>query len=539
MPQFRNLPTCCLLVAFLLAAGCAADGNRAADDPPRGLSLLHMNDTYRIGPVENGSAGGFGRVASVTRDLLAEGRDVRLTHAGDFLFPSLESQVWGGMQMVEALNFLDGLAPLYVTVGNHETDPRSAEFLVRAVGESQFDWLGDNVRFETGVPAVDDALHSQFTFEYAGHTVGVFALTLTGEDGGNERDYAPVTGDYMAAAERAIRALTAKGAGFIIGLTHLHLWEDEEVAALKARYPQFRLILGGHEHEPEYLAATGTRAAVMKGGSNARTIWRIDIGVGPDGELRVENQALLRLDENIASDPDYDIIEHKWRDRLLEKFPFLTARVGVATAPMDAREVTIRNRESAWGDFIVDQMRGAFGEPPADLAFLNSGTLRLDDYVAGDIHFEDIGRTFGFSSRLRYLRLTGREFRTVLEAGYRGFAPSQGYFPQVSGFRVCVDRGRPEGERIVSLQVPGDGGWQEIEPERSYAVVVPDYLYRGGDGYRFPDGRDASRPASELKYLVLDGIMRAQANGETVGTPVDPENPRIVVLASPGAACFP
>jgi 2',3'-cyclic-nucleotide 2'-phosphodiesterase (5'-nucleotidase family) len=137
------------------------------------------------------------------------------------------------------------------------------------------------------------------------------------------------------------------------------------------------------------------------------------------------------------------------------------------------------------------------------------------------------------------MMMTGEEFRSVLEAGYRGAGPSKGYFPQVSGFRVCVDRSRPEGERIVSLQVPDDGSWQEIAAEHEYGVVVPDFLYRGGDGYVFPQGREASRPGSELVYLVLDAVINAQAEGRAIGAHVDPANPRIVILESPDQSCWP
>jgi 5'-nucleotidase/UDP-sugar diphosphatase len=247
---------------------------------------------------------------------------------------------------------------------------------------------------------------------------------------------------------------------------------------------------------------------------------------------------MIDIDTTIAADADYALLEDKWRNRLLERFPFLTATVGEAAVPLDSREVTVRNQESNWGNFIVDQMRGAFGKPVADLAFINGGTLRIDDYIIGDITFEDIGRTFGFSSYLRHMMMTGEEFHSVLEAGYRGTGPSKGYFPQVSGFRVCVDRSRPEGERIVSLQVPDDGSWQEIAAEREYGVVVPDFLYRGGDGYAFPQGREASRPGSELVYLVLDAVINAQAEGRAIGAYVDPANPRIVILESPDDPCW-
>ena len=226
----------------------------------------------------------------------------------------------------------------------------------------------------------------------------------------------------------------------------------------------------------------------------------------------------------------------KWRGKLLEVFPFLTARVGAAAVPLDGREVTIRNEESNWGNFVVDQMRGAFGDPRADLAFINSGTLRIDDFIIGEVAFEDIGRTFGYSSYLRYLTLTGAEFRSVMQTGFRGEGPSKGYFPQVSGFRVCVDRSRPEGERIVSLQLPGEDTWAEIQPDREYTVVVPDFLYRGGD--EIPQYRPVSRPGSELVYLVLDAVMNAQAEGRKIGAPVDPNNPRIVILDDPANSCW-
>lgn len=521
--------------AFFIIA-CSATPEELPQVP--GLTFIHLNDTYRVGAVEDGTAGGFGRVVTLVRELQAEGRDVRIVHGGDFLYPSLESQLWSGMQIVDAFNFMDALAPMYVVAGNHEFDPRTADHLIDAVRASDFDWVGDNYRFVTGAADVDSALHEQFMFEAGGRKIGVFGLLLHANEGGNDRDYVPTEPDYFTHAQRAVAALDAAGADLIIGLTHVHMWTDVEIAALRSQYPQFMFIVGGHEHEPEYSELRENRAAVMKGASNARQVWRIDVSFGADGLPAIDAQ-MIDLDETVAPDAEYARIEEKWRTLLLERFPFLTAKVGQAAVPLDAREVTIRNEESNWGNFLVDQMRGAFGKPHADLAFINSGTLRIDDYIIGDITFEDIGRTFFFSSYLRHMTMTGAQFRTVMEAGYRGTGPSKGYFPQVSGFRVCVDRSRPERERIVSLQVPDGEQWREIESRREYGVVVPDFLYRGGDGYSFPTEVEASRPGSELVYLVLDAIINAQAEGRAVGAPVDPENPRIVILEEPGAPCWP
>ena len=536
--MIRNIPLAVACALFVIA--CSATPQEPTRQAPQasGITFLHLNDTYRVGAVEDGTAGGFGRVVTLIRELRAEGRDVRILHGGDFLYPSLESQLWNGMQIVDAFNFMDALAPMYVVSGNHEFDPRTSNHLIEAVSASDFDWLGDNYRFATGVEEVDRALREQFMIEMGGRKIGFFALLLHADDGGNDRDYVPTEPDYFVHAERVIEALDAAGADLIIGVTHLHMWTDLEIAALRAKYPQFMFIVGGHEHEPEYSELREDRAAVMKGASNARRIWRIDVTFDASGSPAITAQ-MIDVDTTIAPDADYAQIEEKWRKRLLERFPFLTAKVGVAAVPLDAREVTVRNEESNWGNFVVDQMRGAFGRPHAELAFINSGTLRIDDYIIGDVTFEDIGRTFGFSSYLRHMTMTGAEFRNVLEAGFRGTGPSKGSFPQVSGFRVCIDRSLPEGDRIVSLQVPDGEHWREMKAEREYSLVVPDFLYRGGDGYAFPQHREATRPGSELVYLVLDAIINAQAAGRAIGAAVDPDNPRIVILGSPDDACWP
>ncbi len=508
----------------------------ACAEEHREFTFVHLNDTYRIGAVEDGTSGGFGRVATLVRELSANGEEVRLTHGGDFLYPSLESQIWDGEQMIDAFNFLDALAPMIVVGGNHEFDKRTPEVLKEAVRQSTFDWVGGNYEFQTGDADVDSTLLPVMFVESNGAKLGFFGLTLHDADGGNARSYVPIDRNYLESAKASIQRLRDAGADAIIGVTHVHMYIDEHVAALKASYPELAFIVGGHEHEPEFSPGTQTKAPVMKGASNARQVWVIRLKLTDDGPF-VESE-LVDIDASIHSDPAYDALHDRWRTALLARFPFLTARVGTAAVPLDGREVTIRNEESNWGNFVVDQMRTAFGREPADLAFLNSGTLRIDDWIADDITFEDIARTFGFSSFNRYLDMRGADFRATLEAGYRGEGPSKGYFPQVSGFRVCVDRRLPDGERIVSLQIPGEAGWDEIGDETIYSVVVSDYLFRGGDGYTFPPEVQASKRGSELKYLVLDAIVRAQAEERAIGEPVDPSNPRMVFLSESRPTCW-
>jgi len=525
------------ILCLVLLSSCATGSSSKTANDSVAVTFIHLNDTYRIDAVEEGRRGGFGRVATLVKALQAQGKEVRILHGGDFLYPSLESQLWDGKQIVEGMNFLDRLAPMYVVPGNHEFDSRSSDSIVARVGESEFDWIADNMRLLTGNTNADQKLQTGFTFSINGKRIGVFALTLHPDHGGNNRDYVEYDDDYMQMAERTIEQFEAQDVDLIIGLTHLHLASDVEIAKLKQSHPKFEFIVGGHEHEVQHFAGDSRSAEVMKGASNARTIWQIDVTFSPNS-TEISSQ-LIEVDQSIEIDSDYQLIATQWRNRLLELIPFLDSTIGYAAVPLDGREASVRNGDSNWGGFIADQMRTAFRDPAADFALVNGGTLRIDDFVAEDITFEDIGRTFGFSSYLRHVTMTGGEFRQTLEAGFRGTGDGKGYFPQISGFRVCVDRSRPDGERIVQMQVPNSHqGWSEVEADRSYSIVVPDFLYRGGDGYDFSAATNVSRPGSELKYLVLDAVIRAQAAGEQIGVPLDPENPRFSMPAPNASSCF-
>ena len=95
---------------FLLQHVRSVHGYSRRVSSSTGLTFIHMNDTYRVADVEDGTRGGFGRLTTVIRQIQAEGRDVRVLHGGDLLSPSMESEIWFGGQMVDALNFIDRIS---------------------------------------------------------------------------------------------------------------------------------------------------------------------------------------------------------------------------------------------------------------------------------------------------------------------------------------------------------------------------------------------------------------------------------------------
>ena len=180
-----------VLVAFLLWSRTEASPRR--DDFKSEVVIIQLNDTYRIDALENGKTGGLGRVATLIKQTQAQNKNVLVVHAGDFIAPSLESKVLHGEQMIDALNYLNKLAPLYAVPGNHEFDKDDSGMVVNAMERSDFDWLGSNVKITTANTATSKTIRDNRIIPAGRLKLGLFALTIHGEHGGGkDQAYAPV-----------------------------------------------------------------------------------------------------------------------------------------------------------------------------------------------------------------------------------------------------------------------------------------------------------------------------------------------------------
>jgi 5'-nucleotidase/UDP-sugar diphosphatase len=500
----------------LSAAALLLSTATAAAAQARSLTVLQLNDVYRIDAVENGKAGGIGRVVTLARQARAAGTDVRVLHAGDAIAPSLESRYFAGLQMIDALNFLHSVAPLVFVPGNHEFDERRPAMIAGAIRASRFPWLAGNVTLATGDSVADRQLGRDTVIVTAsGLRVGIFTLTFL--DG--PRDYARPDSAFVEDAERMIRALESRGVDVIVGLTHLAHETDRTISRLRRRHPKFAWIAGGHEHYRLSDALTDSTALITKGDSNARGIWRVTLTGGRRARAVPE---VVEVDSTIAVDAAYEReVTHAWAARLREKVPFLDETIGRSETRMDASEETVRNTESAWGDWLADQMRTAFPTRPADVAVLNGGAMRIDDAFGDTIRWEHLARTFGFPTRVALVSLRGTDVRGMLERGVSG-GPGEGRFLQVSGVRVRFDRSRPEGERVLDVQVQRGEAWAPLAADSVYVVAVPDYLFGGGDGYTFAQrALESVPPGPDVKYLAFDALTALYARGQAIAPRVE------------------
>lgn len=476
-----------LLLVFALAAPVLPQAGT--------LTVMHFNDDYQLTAVENGKLGGMDRLAGAVRAIRAQEPCTLLLVAGDLISPSVESSILKGAQMIDALNLLrvDAVVP-----GNHEFDYGPDEFRKR-IGESHFPWVAANV-FVTGVRPFPGT-HAYVIRSVCGTAVGIFGL-LTEETVTASSPGATWFGDPVAVARAVVPLLRRAGASRIIALTHMRVDEDE---ALLAAVPEIDLVIGGHEHDP--LTRTVGGRLIAKAGSDAK--WLGVTRVPLRGTPQAAHQ-LLTIDEKTAADPAMAALVKRYSEQFARDMEVV---IGETTAPLDARNQSVRQQESALGNYIADVMRAVMN---ADVAITNGGGIRTNAlFPPGPIKRRDVFAWLPFGNVVVKAAVRGSAIRQALENGVSQWQQVGGRFPQVSGLSFTFNPDRNLGSRVLDVRVGG----QMLQDGTTYTVATNDFMLRGGDGYSmFAGGEVLVNPAGGplMATAVIEAVQRARTIGPRV-----------------------
>jgi 2',3'-cyclic-nucleotide 2'-phosphodiesterase (5'-nucleotidase family) len=496
--------------------------------------ILAVNDVYRIEGVEAGTTGGIARLRTLRRELEREHPDLLVLHAGDLLFPSLLSRTFNGEQMIDTLNDLDGDPGafderMFVVFGNHEFDlvQRSqAGILDRRVEQSQFRWVNGNVVFaagDDGQPLVAAAnLARRWIVESGGIRIGIFGLTIDSR----RPEYAREFLDPLATARELTAELRREGAEVVVALTHLNARDDRRLlATLGSDGPD--LVVGGHEHE--HLACEVGGRLVLKADADARTASVIELTLGSDGKLATAHR-LEPLSGAVAEDCGVRGKVDAW---LARHEGFFCGQQPAGTPPnagsldprclgevlgrsetrLEAEESKIRGSETNLGDWVADRMVEAFAPCGAQVAFVNSGSLRLNqDIPAGAITRRTVEELFAYPAPMYLLRIDGRTLERVAAHAIEGW-PGAGNWLQISGFSFTHDTA---GRAITGVELETAAGRRPLRPDEEILAVTLNYLFDTGgdrDGYTMLDPslvvRNCPVNGKDLKGEVVIPALRA------------------------------
>ncbi|WP_272701634.1 bifunctional metallophosphatase/5'-nucleotidase [Desulfovibrio sp. Fe33] len=528
------------------------------------LTLLHVNDSHsyldasteRIVPQGvpvQARMGGWARLASAVRDVRAGAGNVILLHAGDAVQGGLYFMRYGGrpeMELLDRLEF-DAFAP-----GNHEFD-RGASFLAGMLQYAKVPVVCANLD-ASAVPALAARVRPYTIVERGGDRIGVIGL-LTPETRVISSPGEVQFRDVVHAAALLVRELEARGVNKIVLLTHQGFAEDKRLAA---EVPGVDVVVGGHSHtllgNPGGVEALGLRPeaaypTVVRGADGqdvyvvsawkwGRVLGRLDLSFDEAGRVTgAEGRPVLLLGDSFRRRDDAGrMAELKGADR-----EALLARIGAdpeaAVGPEDpaikeylapfrkgveamnaevigeavlalphirvpgVTETGVRlPRGSLIAPLVCQSMLARFdstGEP-ADIALLNAGGVR-ESVERGAITAGAAHALLPFNNTLVLLELTGGQVRRALETGVdRG----DGAFPYVGGARYTADMRRPEGRRVLSVDIlDGSGNWTSLDPLRTYRVVTNAYLASGGDGYEV---LKSAAPAYDTGFVDAQAFIR-------------------------------
>jgi 5'-nucleotidase len=433
--------------------------------PLNPVRFLSINDVYVADTVQ-GDLGGLARVSTVRRRLHDQG-PVVFVLAGGTLSPSLATRFFHGRQMIEALNAaqLD-----YATFGSHEFDLEQDTLLAR-LSESDFKWISSNCTRSNGRPF--PKVLPWDTLRVSGHKVGIFGITM---QGGYPRYVRCSNPD--SAAHRSIETLASEGADLIVGVTYQSMPADRE---LLAKEPRLDLILGGRDIEAQDSVVSGRN--IVKADANATSIQFVTLWGGKDSWRQAVGR--VRVDAGLPNDTLVSVVVAGWQDSLKQRLgPART--VATTQIPIAPSNSASRRSESVLGDLVTDAIRAGTG---ADVALLNSGTLRLEQAIPpGPITNHQLEAIFPFSDETKVvtLRLSGLRLRDILEHAVSRPIIGTGGFLQVSGISFTYDSARVSGGRLVGDIHRSDGG--VVKADDTVSVAFNAYTAcEGGDGYQIPE----------------------------------------------------
>ncbi|MEM9526275.1 MAG: bifunctional metallophosphatase/5'-nucleotidase [Bacteroidota bacterium] len=433
--------------------------------------ILQLNDVYEIAPLEGGKAGGLARVATVRQELLRENPNVVTMLAGDFLSPSFlgtmktpneagEMERIAGQQMVETLNVM-GLD--YATFGNHEFDVKSLELLEKRLGQSEFKYTVCNAKavvdgreraFRQGDGPVPEYLVHEIPVAGAAPLrLGILGVVLpfTQVD---YVAYADVTSSFRKSLGR-LREVS----DLTVALTHQNM--DEDIALAKA-VPGVPLFIGGHEHVELNRYVENT--IIAKADANAKTVYVHRVSYSPACGVTSIRSTVRKIDDSIPDEPATKAVVDKWFGKAFKVMKDLgytpEREVLQLSEPLVCKESLIRTSQTNFGQLTMDAIAAAL--PGADAYFINSGTMRLDDYLSNIVTEYDILRTYPFGGKMVRVTLPGDVLQETLETGLKTNYGEGGYLQ-------CKN------VKFDDLSLNGTA----IDPVKAYEVVLPEFVAKG------------------------------------------------------------
>ena len=335
------------------------------------------------------------------------------------------------------------------TFGNHEFDSGVAA-LRDYINSAEFDFVCANI-FTTDTQGIEVKPYK--IFERNGVRIGVLGLVQVGENGLPDAHPDKCKGLQFAspfdtaACYKHLRAYC----DVLIVLTHLGFEDDVKLAQM---FPEADAIIGGHSHtrvEKEHII---NGVLITQAENKLKFVTRLTFDV-ENGKVVSKKAELLPLADLPADAATVDLVEKT------KSLPFFKRQLTTVK-----REIT--SRESL-GCMMADAISV---RAVTDIAIVNLGGVRLEDFPAGPLTEADVYRLDPFGNAIIRATLTGKELIAMIES-----LPQADHYgaPCVAGMTYKCEKPSAELKpmRVTEAKLL-DG--TPINPEARYTVAYNSYI---------------------------------------------------------------
>jgi 2',3'-cyclic-nucleotide 2'-phosphodiesterase (5'-nucleotidase family) len=510
----------------------------------RNIQFLEFSDFHGAIEKSSSSIGAATLVTAFNADR-ATVRSTFLVSAGDSIggAPVISSQ-FEELPTVAALNYMH----LDVSgFGNHEHD-RPLTHVRKVIAASDFPWVASNYSSLVPLQTPDNGAAPFVVLERGRVNVGFVAM--------NTEDVAQLVSDgnlsfgrnlakeievsaTTQGVRRAVRQARQEGAQLVVALLH-DGWAEDVAGQATGRLLDIAhqltgvdVVYGGHSHQ-QYASMISGRPVVEvpnSGQMYSRTIVCLDTRTNKPIGSSVDfvTKAMLA---STPEDPATAAMVASYKAQL---GPLLDGRIGQVSGvfPRGGTPPVERSSETPMGDFAADAIRQKYG---TQFAIINGGGIRdtlpakgyspLDPSLVRpalgssgpyDVTLGDAMSVFPFGNTAAETTMTGAQLWMALENGVSGW-PTDGRFPQVSGFRFTFDPTKPVGSRILSVTLPD--GTPIARDATVYTVTTVDYMVYGGDGYDNVFNPSTAVMREPYVNAIVEALQADQAAGIVTQVPV-------------------
>lgn len=502
-----------ILIIALILNSCAKKATE------KSFIILAINDVYRTEGLNDGKIGGLARVKTIRDQLISEGNDVILLHAGDFLQPSFSSRVHKGIAMIDVMNQLDNQFnqfdnDMIVTFGNHEFDKsklKDLPLLQQRINESQFLWLDSNINWlhDDEFGHINSNKIKKWIIKDKGSiTIGIYSLTTDM----THPAYIASFDDIQEVSKHYVPFLKSKGADIVIALTHLQLNDDKKILDLDKKHRP-DLIIGGHEHYRQL--EEKNQSWIVKADADALSAAVIQVNIDQNSNINIL-PTFKDLDETIVQEQHVQQKIENWSQetnvtycqKLKKDSNCLDYAYGTTKVKLIAEESEIRRFETNMGNFIADTVKKEFEYCNADIALINSGSVRLNHNIAAgkSITRKHLEGMLPYPSNLKLIKVNGAILKQMLTHTIDLWT-ANGHWLLVSGIKYTHN---PETQSFYNLRWAHND--KEIIDSETFTIIVPQYLIDPNtdhDGYDMINHtmiQDCDKNGSNIKQLLIKSI---------------------------------